>query len=213
MAEQSNGGGERTEKPTAKKLADAAKKGDILQSRDLATALVVIAGAGWLAMMGPMLMQAMREMLVGSMMVAAIGHCTYTLVPGAGPYASMSFQRSLDCGGYFWRMALDLVADAGARYDIFPSLHTAMTVFFTLASWRHRKTVPMRYTWPIMVVFSTNIVIATVLLRWHWGIDILAGLLVAGLCLRLAIAISEHEADRAAQGRQPVWEPFFGSSG
>lgn len=64
MAEQSNGGGERTEKPTAKKLADAAKKGDILQSRDLATALVVIAGAGWLAMMGPMLMQAMREMLV-----------------------------------------------------------------------------------------------------------------------------------------------------
>lgn len=64
MAEQSNGGGERTEKPTAKKLADAAKKGDILQSRDLATALVIIAGAGWLAMMGPMLMQAMREMLV-----------------------------------------------------------------------------------------------------------------------------------------------------
>lgn len=64
MAEQSNGGGERTEKPTAKKLADAAKKGDILQSRDLATALVIVAGAGWLAMMGPMLIQSMREMLV-----------------------------------------------------------------------------------------------------------------------------------------------------
>lgn len=64
MAEQSNGGGERTEKPTAKKLADAAKEGDILQSRELATALVVMAGAGWLALAGPMLMRAMREMLV-----------------------------------------------------------------------------------------------------------------------------------------------------
>jgi flagellar biosynthetic protein FlhB len=64
MAQQSNGGGEKTEKPSAKKLADAAKEGDLLQSRDLATALVMIAGAGWLAMMGPMLMQAMREMLV-----------------------------------------------------------------------------------------------------------------------------------------------------
>lgn len=64
MAQQSNGGGEKTEKPTAKKLADAAKEGDILQSRDLATALVIIAGAGWLALMGPMVMQAMREMLV-----------------------------------------------------------------------------------------------------------------------------------------------------
>lgn len=64
MAQQSNGGGEKTEKPSAKKLADAAKEGDLLQSRDLATALVMIAGAGWLAMVGPMLMQAMREMLV-----------------------------------------------------------------------------------------------------------------------------------------------------
>tara|TARA_B110001454_G_scaffold124328_1_gene115965 strand:- start:3908 stop:5050 length:1143 start_codon:yes stop_codon:yes gene_type:complete len=63
MAEQSNGGGERTEKPTAKKLADAAKEGDILQSRELATALVVMAGAGWLAMAGPMLMTAMEDML------------------------------------------------------------------------------------------------------------------------------------------------------
>lgn len=63
MAEQSNGGGERTEKPTAKKLADAAKEGDLLQSRELATALVVMAGAGWFAMAGPMIMTAMEDML------------------------------------------------------------------------------------------------------------------------------------------------------
>ena len=41
----SPGGGEKTEKPTPKKLQDAAKKGDILQSRELGTALVV--SAGW----------------------------------------------------------------------------------------------------------------------------------------------------------------------
>lgn len=63
MAQQSNGGGERTEKPTTKKLADAAKEGDILQSRELATALVVMAGAGWLAMAGPMIMTALEDML------------------------------------------------------------------------------------------------------------------------------------------------------
>ena len=57
-------GGEKSEKPTAKKLDDAAKKGDILQSRDLATALVVMAGIAWLAVAGPALVQAMREMLV-----------------------------------------------------------------------------------------------------------------------------------------------------
>lgn len=56
--------GEKTEKPTQKKLQDAAKKGDILQSRDLATALVVMAGIGWLAVTGPSLVEALRDMLV-----------------------------------------------------------------------------------------------------------------------------------------------------
>ena len=67
MSQQSNGGGEKTEKPTPKKLRDAAKEGDILQSRELATALVVMAGAGWLAMAGPMAMQAMQDMLVNAL--------------------------------------------------------------------------------------------------------------------------------------------------
>ncbi len=64
MAQSTNGGGEKTEKPTAKKLADARKEGDILQSRELATALVIMAGAGWLAIGGPMIMGALQDMLI-----------------------------------------------------------------------------------------------------------------------------------------------------
>jgi len=60
---QEGPGGEKTEKPTAKRLKDAAEKGDILQSRELSTALVVMAGIGWLALAGPSLVAAMREML------------------------------------------------------------------------------------------------------------------------------------------------------
>lgn len=59
----SPGGGEKTEKPTPKKLQDAAKKGDILQSRELGTALVVMAGIGWLAVAGPSLIDALSDML------------------------------------------------------------------------------------------------------------------------------------------------------
>lgn len=57
------GGGEKTEKPTQKKLDDAAKKGDILQSRELGTALVVMAGIGWLAVAGPSLVDSLSDML------------------------------------------------------------------------------------------------------------------------------------------------------
>ncbi|BAK64955.1 MULTISPECIES: EscU/YscU/HrcU family type III secretion system export apparatus switch protein [Sphingobium] len=56
-------GGEKTEKPTPKRLADAAKKGDILQSRELSTAMVVMAGVAWLAATGPTLIGAVGQML------------------------------------------------------------------------------------------------------------------------------------------------------
>ncbi len=59
-----NGGGEKTEKPTQKKLQDAAKKGDILQSKELATALVVMAGIGWIAVAGPSVIESLSHMLI-----------------------------------------------------------------------------------------------------------------------------------------------------
>lgn len=63
MAEGSSGGGEKTEKPTQKRLRDAAKKGDVLQSKELATALVVMAGMVWIALAGPAIMEALAHML------------------------------------------------------------------------------------------------------------------------------------------------------
>ena len=54
---------QRTEAPTAKRRRDAAANGDVLQSRELGTALVVLVGAGWLALAGPMMMAALQDML------------------------------------------------------------------------------------------------------------------------------------------------------
>lgn len=66
MAE-SESGGEKTEAPTAKRLRESAEKGDVLQSRELGTALVMIVGATWMALAGPMLVQALGELLRGSL--------------------------------------------------------------------------------------------------------------------------------------------------
>ena len=56
-------GGEKTEEPTQKRLKESAEKGDVLQSRELGTALVMIVGAGWIALGGPLLVQALAELL------------------------------------------------------------------------------------------------------------------------------------------------------
>lgn len=54
---------EKTEAPTAKRRQDAEEKGDVLQSKELGTALVMIVGAGWIAMAGPWAMAALKRML------------------------------------------------------------------------------------------------------------------------------------------------------
>lgn len=63
MAQEAPGGGEKTEKPTAKRLADARREGDVLQSRELSTAMVVMAGIAAMAVTGPEIIGAIREML------------------------------------------------------------------------------------------------------------------------------------------------------
>ena len=54
---------QRTEAPTPKRRRDAAERGDVLQSRELGTALVVLVGAAWIALAGPMTMAALQDMV------------------------------------------------------------------------------------------------------------------------------------------------------
>ena len=65
MAEEPEG--DKTEAPTPKRRKDAVEKGDVLQSKDLGTAMVVLAGAAWLAIGGPLLVSTLSELLRGSL--------------------------------------------------------------------------------------------------------------------------------------------------
>jgi flagellar biosynthesis protein FlhB len=49
--------GEKTFAPTEKRRRDAALKGDVLRSRELATAVAVLAGAAWLRFAGPWMLE------------------------------------------------------------------------------------------------------------------------------------------------------------
>ena len=55
--------GEKTFDPTPKRKQDAAKQGDILRSRELATATAVLVGAAWLKFAGPWLFDALAGTL------------------------------------------------------------------------------------------------------------------------------------------------------
>lgn len=63
MAGGSNGGGEKTEAPTQKKRDDSAKKGDVLQSKELGTALMILCGALGFWIFGHALVSASGDLL------------------------------------------------------------------------------------------------------------------------------------------------------
>lgn len=55
---------QRTEAPTQKRRTEAAQRGDVLQSRELGTAFIMLAGAAWLMMAGPWFVQSCRLLLM-----------------------------------------------------------------------------------------------------------------------------------------------------
>ncbi|GAB5486454.1 MAG: flagellar biosynthesis protein FlhB [Parasphingorhabdus sp.] len=89
MAEEAQSGGEKTEAPTPKKLQDSAKKGDVLQSRDLGGAVIIFVGTVVILLFGGMLYQALADMLTSALSFNKrdveffdIGGRSYSLISG-----------------------------------------------------------------------------------------------------------------------------------
>ena len=54
--------GEKSFAPTEKRLADAAKKGDVMRSKDAGTAAVMLVGGAWLTFAGPLLLDGLSNL-------------------------------------------------------------------------------------------------------------------------------------------------------
>jgi membrane-associated phospholipid phosphatase len=121
------------------------------------------------------------EFAVGTLIVFCIGQLGYMAVPAVGPirYLTSHFSGPLN-GGFFWSCVSRTVEAGSAMKDVFPSLHTAVPTWFTLFSVNQARTDP-RWKWPSRVIgfFAANIIFSTMLLRWHYAIDVVAGLCLA----------------------------------
>ena len=62
---------EKTEAPTPKRRQDAVQKGDVLQSKELGTAIVMLAGAAWIAMAGGWMVRSSAAMLAQGLTLPA----------------------------------------------------------------------------------------------------------------------------------------------
>ena len=72
-------------------------------------------------------------------------------------------------------------------------------------SWRHRRAWPYRATWPLVAFVTAQIVVATMNLRWHFALDVLADLTLAAAVSALSAKACAWEDDpRRRRGPLPA---------
>lgn len=154
------------------------------------------------------------EFCLGVLTVFCVGHIVYILVPGWGPYKVMAHEfRHAFPDGAWVDMVMATVASGGAQKDIFPSIHTAAPTFIALFSYRNRHVFPFRYSWVLVVPFTANIIVATMFLRWHYIIDVVAGLTLATTAFAVSVWGTSWElARRRGAGLSRNWPEFFPSA-
>lgn len=163
----------------------------------------------------PILFFGRRKQIVGEFTFAmlvlfSVGHTLYMVVPGYGPYRAMAdaFQHPFPHGPWH-EVVMSAVHSGGAQMDIFPSLHTGAPTMLALFSYRNRKQLPFRYTWPVVAFCTVNIIIATMFLRWHYLIDVVAGFSIAVAAVFVSRPVVRWElARRHRENLGELWPEF-----
>jgi hypothetical protein len=126
----------------------------------------------------------------GLFTVYAIGFLGYFLVPARGPWldipGAFAHPLPLAAGGWITRLNDAVVRHGSNGVDVFPSLHIAVSTFILLFDRRHA-----RWRYRLCVLPAIGLWVSTVALRYHYGVDVLAGFALALVGLRLARWIEE----------------------
>ena len=112
----------------------------------------------------------------GLITIYAIGFLGYTLVPAAGPHLTLpDWVAHAPTGGAMTAFNAKLVAAGSNHVDVFPSLHLAITVFLMGLLWKHA-----RRSFIALLVPAIGLGLATLYLGYHYAVDLVAGILLAG---------------------------------
>jgi membrane-associated phospholipid phosphatase len=105
-----------------------------------------------------------------------VSYAGYFLVPARGPRFLLHHLQSYDLHGMLLFNWLSTTLDRieSAHYDCFPSGHTEMTI---LAWWGSRTISANLFR--VMFAYTLGVIFATVYLRYHYTVDVLAGVIVA----------------------------------
>lgn len=100
----------------------------------------------------------------------------YFLTPARGPRFYLAAQQTVPLSGLWLTDILQNTLDAleGIQRDAFPSGHTALAIVVLVLAAKYR-----RQQWYPLLVIVMSLVVSTVYLRYHYVVDVLAGIVLA----------------------------------
>ena len=122
-----------------------------------------------------------RQCIVGLFSVYALGFAGYVWLPAAGPHQYLGSLLPPLPLGPFAELMRPVVNAASNGVDVFPSIHFAASLYLLVFDYRHYRRRFWLWLAPIALLW-----LATVYLRYHYLVDLAAGLLVAGAGLLIA---------------------------
>lgn len=139
-----------------------------------------------------------RKVIFAAMLVHVLGALSYLAMPAVGPFLyeqgvnaletarqvhMYAGYRALVAGGRPW------VASEGSQYMFaavaaMPSLHVASSAVFVYFAWKHA-----RWLGAVYVPLFVFIIIEAVATRWHYWIDVVAGLALTALAIAITTGL------------------------
>ncbi|WP_129114580.1 phosphatase PAP2 family protein [Halegenticoccus tardaugens] len=125
----------------------------------------------------------LRELVIAYSLNYALGLVCYVFFIAYGPRNLLSDLVDSLLFTTYPRFQL-LTAQVNTNTNVFPSLHTSLSVTVAALAWRSREVYP-RWT-ALAGVLALSIVISTMYLGIHWATDVVAGVALAALSVKLA---------------------------
>lgn len=124
-----------------------------------------------------------REMMAGILVITFLGLIGYLLVPAVGPMYTLRehFTVPLSVPLDVVNRQIEFMDFARIKRDVFPSLHAGIAFVVWLYAWRNS-----RRLFVILAPFVLSLFVSTVYLRYHYLVDVVAGLLLAPLAFFLS---------------------------
>jgi len=133
-----------------------------------------------------------EQFLTGWVILYFVSYLGYMFVPARGPGVFHEHDYTVAIsGGYFYGLVIRGIETTGGMQGAFPSLHVGGSLYLCLFELRANRLRGLIYVPMVLLIYA-----ATLVLRYHYVVDLIAGTVLAAVSLPLGRALFGRWAAR-----------------